>query len=104
METAATVTNESPLDAEQKSAAHNADEEKRQSLWAELGLSEPEFLDDSLAPEVDERLLRRLVRQELPENVARAVYRLICSFRSWHRAHAQALLDEFKKSRQAADR
>lgn len=97
------MTNESPLDAEQKPAAHDADEERRQSLWADLGLKEPEFLDDSLAPEVDERLLRRLVRQELPEQVARAVYRLICSFKSWHSAHAQVMLDELKKSRQAAD-
>lgn len=104
MESATPVTNESPLDAEQKPAAQDADEETRQSLWADLGLTEPEFLEDSLAPEVDERLLRRLVRQELPENVARAVYRLICSFKSWHRAHAQVMLDEFKKSRQAADR
>lgn len=103
METATPVTNESPLDAEQKSAAHNVEEEKRQSLWAELGLTEPEFLDESLAPEVDERLLRRLIRQELPEKVARAVYRRIYSFKSWHHAHAQVLLDELRKSRQVAD-
>lgn len=103
METATPVTNEHPLDAEQKSAAHDAKEEKRQSLWADLGLPELEFLDDSLAPEVDERLLRRLIRQELPEPASRAVYRLICSFKSWHSAHAQVMLDEFKKSRQAAD-
>ncbi|MGH7136271.1 MAG: hypothetical protein ACREHD_11065 [Pirellulales bacterium] len=103
METATPVTNEPPLDAEQKSAAHDAEEETRQSLWADLGLTEPEFLDDSLAPDVDEGLLRRLVRQELPEKIARAVYRRIYSFASWHHAHAQVLLDELKKSRQVAD-
>lgn len=104
MEIATPVSNEPPLDAEQKSAAHDAEKEVPKSAWAELGLSEPEFLDDSLAPEVDDGLLRRLVRQELPENVARAVYRLIYSFASWHHAHSQVLLEELKKSRQAAER
>lgn len=98
------MTDQSPLDAEQKPTAHGSEEETRQSLWADLGLTEPEFIDDSLAPKVDDALLRRLVRQELPENVARAVYRLIYSFASWHHAHAQVVLEELKKSRQATDR
>ena len=67
-------------------------------MWRELGLNEPDFLDASLAPEVDEVLLRRLIRQELPENVERALYRLIYSFSSWHEAHGKMLLDELKKS------
>lgn len=99
MEIATLVTNEFPLGAEQKPAAHDVEEETRQSLWAELGLTEPEFLDESLAPEIDEALLRRLVRQELPEKVARAVYRRIYSFKSWHHAHAQVLLDELREPR-----
>lgn len=68
------------------------------ALWRELGLGEPDFLDPSLAPDVDQALLRRLIRQELPENVARAVYRLIYSFSSWHEAHGRILLDELKKT------
>lgn len=96
------MTNEPPFDTEQKSAEHYSASESRQSLWADLGLSELKFLDESLAPEVDERLLRRLVRRELPEIVVPAVYRRIFSFKSWHRAHAQIVLDEFKKLPKAA--
>lgn len=70
-----------------------------QSFWAELGLPEPEFLDESLAPAVNEAVLRSLVRQELPERGARAVYRLIYAFRSWHEAHAKILLEELSKTR-----
>jgi hypothetical protein len=103
METATPVNNEPPLDAEQKSAEQEAEVGARHSLWADLGLTEPEFLDDLLAPEVDEGLLRLLVRQELPETIARAVYRLIYSFARWHRAHAKVLLDELKQSRQTSD-
>lgn len=90
-----------PSDAEQKSKTQEAEVGARCSLWAELGLAELDFLDESSAPEIDEPLLRRLVRQELPENVARAVYRLIYSYASWHHAHAKIMLDEFNKSRQA---
>ncbi|HQU43679.1 MAG TPA: hypothetical protein PK867_12760, partial [Pirellulales bacterium] len=38
------------------------------ALWQKLGLPDTDFLDPSRAPEVDEELLRRLVRQELPES------------------------------------
>ncbi|OYV96808.1 MAG: hypothetical protein B7Z73_00115 [Planctomycetia bacterium 21-64-5] len=68
-----------------------------------MELEAPDFLDESLAPEVDEGLLRSLIRQELPEKVARALYRLICSFASWHHAHTKLLLEELKVSRKAAD-
>lgn len=70
-----------------------------QSFWAELRLPEPEFFDESLAPAVNEAVLRSLVRQELPVNGARAVYRLVYSFRSWHEAHAKVLLEELIKTR-----
>jgi hypothetical protein len=93
------VTPKPPQNAEQKSDPHDAKSGAPRSLWADLGLTEPELLDEALAPEVDEALLRRLVRQELPENVARALYRLISSFASWHQAHTKALLAELKKSR-----
>lgn len=71
------------------------------SFWSELGLPETEYLDDSLAPKVDEALLLKLVRQELPEDLARPLYRLIYSFASWHQAYSAVLIDEFKKARQA---
>lgn len=96
------MTNEPPLGTEQQSAEHYSASERRRSLWTELGLSELKFLDESLAPEVDESLLRRLVRRELPEIVVPAVYRRILSFKSWHRAHAQIVLDEFRKLPKAA--
>lgn len=52
--------------------------------------------DESLAPEVDHELLKSLVRQELPEKKARAVYQLIHSFKSWDAAHAKTLIAEHR--------
>lgn len=95
------MTSKPPTDAGHPNHDHKDEAGAQPSLWAELGLSEPEFLDESLAPEVDEALLHSLIRQELPEKVARAVYRLICSFESWHRMHTKVLLEELRKSRQA---
>ena len=57
-----------------------------------------EFQDESLAPEVDHDLLRALVRRELTEETARGVYHLIHSFRSWNEAHAQILIEEFRRT------
>jgi hypothetical protein len=66
------------------------------SLWAELGLPEPEPLGEGQAPPVDWEILRRLVRQELPEQAARMTFRLIDSYSEWNAAHAKLLVDEFK--------
>lgn len=90
-------------DADKHVDGQEADDGARQTFWAELGLTEPEFLDESLAPEIDEELLRLLVRQALPESAARAVYRRVYSFRSWHRAHAKVLLEELKRARPSTD-
>lgn len=97
------MTSRPPTDAGHPSENQNTQVGAPRSLWAELGLNEPEFLDESSAPEVDEALLRSLIRQELPEKVARAAYRLIYSYKSWHQAHALVLLDEFKKLRRSSD-
>jgi hypothetical protein len=99
-ETAKAVTSKPPTDAGHPSEDQETEVSDPHSLWAELGLSEPDYLDESLAPKVDEPLLRSLIRQELPEKVARAVYRLICSFASWHHAHTKLLLEELKRSRE----
>ena len=61
-----------------------------------------QFQDESLAPEVDRELLQALVRRELTEETARAVYHLIHSFRSWNEAHAQILIEEFRRTQGAA--
>jgi hypothetical protein len=52
---------------------------------------------EELAPEVDERLIRALVRRELAEEDARAVYRFVHAFDSWNRAHTRIVIDEFHK-------
>jgi hypothetical protein len=97
------VNSDPQPDAGQESKKQDAKGGARQSFWNDLGLTEPEYIDEALAPAIDEPLLRQLVRQELPENVARAVYRLIYSFSSWHQAYGTLLLDELKKARQAVD-
>ena len=68
-----------------------------QSFWSKLGLPETEYIDDELAPEIDKALLLRLVRQELSEDVARPLYRLIYSFSSWHQAYSAVMIDELKR-------
>lgn len=55
------------------------------------------FRDEDLAPEVDRELLWALVRQELEEHTARAVYRLVYSFQSWNDAHTEILVGEFHR-------
>ena len=59
---------------------------------------EPEFRDESLAPEIDEDLLRALVHRKLPEKSARLVYLLIYSFKSWYDAHTRILVEEFRRT------
>ena len=56
-----------------------------------------QFLDDSLGPEVDEELLDALVRDALPQDKAREVYRLIHTFQSWNDAHSRMLISRFRE-------
>ena len=75
----------------------------REPSWEELiGSPAPPFRDESLAPQIDERLLRALVRRQLSEETARAVYRLIHSFKSWMDAHSRVLIEEFQRGPDAA--
>jgi hypothetical protein len=67
------------------------------TLWSQLGLPEPEYLDESQAPRVDRALLLRLIRRNLSAEEARAVYWLIISFVSWRDAHAELVADEFRR-------
>lgn len=97
------MTSKPPTDAGHPSDYQGNETGARRSLWTELDLDAPDFLDESMAPEVDEGLLRSLIRQELPEKISRALYRLICSFASWHHAHTKLLLEELKASREASD-
>ena len=66
-------------------------------LLQQLHSAPDAFLDESLAPQVDQELLAALVRQELPEEDARLVYRLIHSFQSWSEAHTQIVAAEFRR-------
>ncbi|MEX2120996.1 MAG: hypothetical protein WD847_15500 [Pirellulales bacterium] len=65
--------------------------------WKSLGLPEPRFWDDSMGPEVDERVLLRLVRDELTDAEVKAVGGLIDSFASWNRAYTEVLAAEFRR-------
>lgn len=69
-----------------------------QSLWEELGIPEPEYLDERLAPPVDRDLLRSFVRHELSELGSRAVARMIVTFVSWRDAHGDVLLEELRNT------
>jgi hypothetical protein len=73
------------------------DDEK--SFWEELGVSPPEYRSESEAPKVDRSLLLEYLRGELPEFTARAVEHLIDSFRSWSRAHAESVAEEYLRKR-----
>ena len=68
----------------------------------EIVRKQPAFRDECLAPEVDRELLLGLVRRELSEEEAREVYRLIYSFMSWHEAHAEMLVEEFRRTHGSA--
>jgi hypothetical protein len=58
----------------------------------------PAFREKRLAPEVDHKLLRALVREELPEKTARDAYRLVHSFKSWSDAYCELLVLEFPRT------
>jgi hypothetical protein len=60
----------------------------------------PPFRDESLAPKVDRSLLLALVRRELPEGTARALYRLIYSFKSWSEAYCNTVVSDFHATKQ----
>lgn len=57
----------------------------------------PQFLDEGLAPAVDESLVRALVRRELAPEVARDAYRFVYSFRSWNDVHTRLIVEEFHR-------
>ncbi len=59
--------------------------------------------DESLAPTVDHGLLQALVRKELSDENARALYRLMHSFASWNAAHAEALVAEYHRVQGGAE-
>lgn len=63
-----------------------------------------QYRDEQFAPDVDHKLLYALVRKELAEDLARSVYRLIHSFKSWDDAHARILIEEFQRTEQGAPR
>lgn len=73
-----------------------ADEAELRRQLDQLGLKQCVFQDESLAPPVDERVLLRLIRRELPEKTAELLYRRIYSFQSWHEAHTRLLLDVYR--------
>ena len=73
-------------------------QESRLSELEKIARTAPTFRDESLAPELDEDLLRALVRRELPQPSARLVYRLVYSFKSWHEAHTRILVEEFRRN------
>ena len=68
-------------------------EEERRALWDDLGLPEPPFLDESLAPPLDRELIRQMVRHELPEEREKAIGKLVVLFKSWSDAHREIVLD-----------
>jgi hypothetical protein len=59
----------------------------------------PAFRDESLAPKVDQALIKALVRRELSTADARAVYRLVYSFKSWSEAHINALVRDSRRAK-----
>ena len=75
-----------------------AAQDEEVSIWEELGIPPPDYRDESLAPEVDRDLLLQLVRKELPERTTRAVHHLIISFKSWSKAHAEIVAEEFRRT------
>ncbi|HVA51834.1 MAG TPA: hypothetical protein VNH11_36165 [Pirellulales bacterium] len=64
--------------------------------WEMLGIPEPPFLDDRMAPQVDRQFLQKFVRGELPKPSAEIAARLVLLFASWHGAHQELLASERK--------
>ena len=73
----------------------------KHSLWAELGLPDPEFRDEQFAPEVDRHILLRLARRELPEDLIPAAHQLIHAFASWNDAYLEILVAEYHRRRKS---
>ena len=71
--------------------------ERNRSLWDELGVPEPPFLDESRAPSVDRDCIRQMVRRELPEPRAKEVSRLVVLFKSWSDVHLEVLREETRR-------
>ena len=90
-------------DAGREAGRQDAKTTAGQSFWSELGLPETEYVDDELAPKIDKALLLRLVRQELSEEVARPLYRLIYSFSAWHQAYSAVMIEELKRLSRTAN-
>jgi len=98
------MTSSSPDDLQADSLSSDqlaADEAKLRQQIDELykmGFRPCNFRDESEAPPVDEQLLLRLVRRELPEKIAALVYRLVYSYQSWHTAFSRLVREGFAKS------
>lgn len=73
--------------------------DERGTFWSELGLSEPEYRNDDEAPAVNRELLTEYVRGELSAQASQVVSCLIDSFKCWSKAHAEAVANEYVKSR-----
>jgi hypothetical protein len=69
-------------------------EEPAPNAWEMLGIPEPPFLADELAPQVDREFVRRFVQGKLPEQAAATASRLILLFGSWSLAHREILSEE----------
>jgi hypothetical protein len=54
------------------------------------------FLDERLVPAVDCELLLALVRDELPDSIARDVFRFVHLFKSWNDAYCNVLVQEHR--------
>jgi hypothetical protein len=63
----------------------------REDLLRRLGLSDIEYLPDDDSPPVDVARLQGLVNDELDEEDATEVCRLIGSYRTWKDAYARVL-------------
>ena len=70
------------------------------SFWEAFRVPPPKYLAEDLAPTVDEEFLRRLVRREVPDEIARGLYELIDSFRSWHDAYLKISVEEYHRWKQ----
>ena len=71
----------------------NGGQQAEPGPWEMLGVSEPPFLADDFAPQVDRAFLRKFVRGELPEPSADLAGRLVLLFPSWSEAHKEVLAE-----------
>lgn len=75
------------------------EEQCRRVSWAAIGLKPPLQLPEELAPPVEEELLRKFHRGELPEGPAGNVFVWICRFRTWAEAASRIAAEEGEKTR-----